>query len=172
MYDLLLHPMLWKICYQLSYSNEVITYVAFLLLHVCTDSIWVWEILKTAFFCCVHLPPCWFPPISCPLDQAPTLLSRGGDSRGTGSGRHQRGWPRYSGQLLCRHSCCVSLAHPVATCILQSTWRYSSRVPLIPGSPEKKGTIRLGTEQSPGLFFHFYCLDTMTSLFWDPVVPL
>lgn len=135
-------PVFSKICYHVSCSYEVIICMAVLVLHVCIVFLWIWEILKIAFSCCdITFLPHW---ASCPLDQAPPILPRGGDSRETGSGRHQKGRPRCSGPLLCRRSCCASPARPVATCILQSTWRHSPRVSLMPSSPTKGDTRRLG----------------------------
>lgn len=126
--------------------------------------LWIWEILKIAFSCydITFLP-------LCPLDQAPPLLPRGKDSRGTGSGRHRRGWPRCSGPLLCRRSCCASPARPVATCILPSTCRHSPTVPFTPSSLTKASTRRLGMGCPSGLYSHFYHSDTVIFLFWVSV---
>lgn len=153
-----------KICYQVSCRYGVISYMTVLVLHVCMIFLWIWKILRIAFSCYdITFLPCRSP---CPLDQAPPSFPKQGDSRGTGSGRHQRGQPHCSGPLLCRHSCCASPARPVATCILQSTWRHRPTVPFMPSSSTKGGARRWGLGWPPGLYSHFYCLDTVTFIFW------
>lgn len=133
------HSMFSKIWFQVSYVYDVITCMAVPGLHVCAVFFGVWEIVKIAFSCygITFLP-------SLPSRSGPTLLPRGGDSRGNGSERRRRGWPRCSGPLLCRRSCCASPARLVATCTLQSTWRHSPTESLIPGSPTQGDAGRLG----------------------------
>lgn len=125
-------------------------------LHVCTVFLSSGSVVKTAIIVLAAKATHFLP-----WRSGPALLPRTEHSRGSGSGRRQRGWPRCSGPALCRHSCCASPAHPVATCTLPSTWKHSPRGHLSPAHPSRP-VLTDWAQGSHWLYFYFQYVDTAT----------